>query len=175
VTTGAGVWVPSAGCRRFGTRPVVDGVDDDDGGRRADDDRGGAAALVSTVNVVVVVLVVGGGSWDVGADVVVVLVVVAVVAVTGTAVPSTTFPPSGSRVCAARCLRRARAARAAGVSRLPAAPDMDGCTPTEGNDKRGMEWLWMPQWDECRYTAGYHCRHGQVGPNNRGFKNPCPA
>jgi hypothetical protein len=132
---------------------VVDGVEvDDDGGRRADDDRGGAAALVSTVNVVVVVL--GGGSWDVGADAAVVLVVVVavVVAVTGTAVPSRTFPPSGSRVCAARCLRRARAARAAGVSRLPAAPDMDGCSPTEGDDKRGKEWLWMPQWDKYRYT-----------------------
>ena len=164
MTTGAGVWVTTAGCRRFGTRPVVDGVDeDDDGGRRADDDRGGAAALVSTVNVVVVVL--GGGSWDVAADVAVVLVV----AVTGTAVPSTTFPPSGSRVCAARCLRRARAARAAGVSRLPAAPDIDWCSPTEGNDKcgdkGGKKWLRMPQCNEYRYTIAL-----MVRPTR--FKNP---
>jgi hypothetical protein len=32
--------------------------------------------------------------------------------------------PSGLMFCAARCLLRARAARAAGVSRRPAAPDM---------------------------------------------------
>ena len=108
----------SDGCRRFVPWTAAASVV-----ARADDDRGGAVALVSTVNLGrgsldmldmgAVAIVVGGGNDD-GID--------------GIG-PSTTFPPPPSGgsmllLCAARCLLRARAARAAGVSRLPPAPDM---------------------------------------------------